>query len=83
MSGGYPTDLSCSPEKASTPGNCYALRFAIGKNSSDKSLLDNIKLFLHPPGEFSFFIEQDTMPNVLRIDFLNLKLILSDLRTKV
>ena len=62
-----------SPEKFSTPGNCYALRFAIGRNESDQSLLDSIRVFVHPPGEFSFFVEQDFMPNVLRIDLLDLK----------
>ena len=30
-------------------------------------------MFLHPPREFSFFVEQDRMPNSLRIDLLNLK----------
>ena len=62
-----------SPEKSSTPGNCYALRFAIGTSQSNQSLLDAITVFLHPPGEFSFFVEQDSMPNSLRIDLLNLR----------
>ena len=62
-----------SPEKPSTPGNCYALRFAIGTSQSNPSLLEEIKVFLHPPGEFSFFVEQDSMPNSLRIDLLNLR----------
>ena len=62
-----------SPGLLSTPGNCYALRLAIGNSQSNESLLDSISVFLHPPGEFSFFKEQDNMPNVLKIDFLNLR----------
>ena len=65
-----------SPQFKSTPGECYSIRIGIGdksKNFSD-DYLDNLKIFLHEPNEFMYFIEQNDMPNSVKIDLKNLRL---------
>ena len=48
----------------------YSLRIAIGNYSDPHSFaqMEKVKIFLHPPGKFVYFTEQDDMPNNLRIN---------------
>ena len=63
-----------SPEKKSTPGNCYTIRVGLGNTKIEKStkLLETLQVFLHPQGKFIFYKEQDQMPDNLKIDILSL-----------
>ena len=50
-------------------------RLALG-NSNEKdsvTLLENLEIFLHEPGKFIFFREQDQLSNNYRINMNNLK----------
>ena len=64
-----------SPSMKSTPGNCYSLRIGLGNSFKDENtkLLENIQVFLHPPGKFIYFKEQDRMPDNFKIDLLSLQ----------
>ena len=64
-----------SPQFKSTPGECYSIRIGIGdksKNFSD-DYLENLKIFLHEPNEFMYYIEQNDMPNSVKIELKNLR----------
>ena len=59
----------------------YILRFnffriALGNTSNNASVdqMEKVKIYLHEPGKFTFFTEQDKMPNNLKIDHLKLQL---------
>ena len=50
-------------------------RIALGNHSDLRSInqMEKIKVFLHPKGSFKFYIEQDSMPNSLKIYDTNLQ----------
>ena len=45
-------------------------RLAIGNNSNPKSesQMAGVKIFFHERGKFNFFMEQDTMANIMKIE---------------
>ena len=45
-------------------------RLAIGNNSNPKSesQMERVKIFFHERGKFNFFMEQDTMANIMKIE---------------
>ena len=51
-------------------------RIALGNISNNASVdqIKSIKIYLHEPGKFLFFSEQDKMPNNVKIDPLKLQL---------
>ena len=53
----------------------FYLRIAIGNKTDQVSSeqMDNITIFLHVPGKFIYFVEQDHMPNNYKIYNLKLK----------
>ena len=53
-----------------------SFRIALGNTSNNASIdqMDEVKIYLHEPGKFTFFTEQDKMPNNLKIDHLKLQL---------
>ena len=63
-----------SPLKMSTPGNCYSIRIGLGNSWIEKNtkLLETFQVFLHPPGKFIYYKEQDQMPDNLKIDIFSL-----------
>ena len=46
------------------------LRIALGNNTNNASLqqMDGLKIYLHEPGKFLFFSQQDNMPNNIKIE---------------
>ena len=48
--------------------SCF--RIAIGNKTKEKSVeqMEHIKIFLHEKGKFSFFYEQDEMPDSYKIE---------------
>ena len=40
----------------------------IFSNSKSKSQMDKIKIFFHEQGKFNFFMEQDTMANIIKLE---------------
>ena len=45
-------------------------RLAVGNisNSKSKAQMDKVKIFLHEQGKFNFFMEQDSMANIMKIE---------------
>ena len=50
----------------------HLFRIALGNYSDPHSLaqMERARVFLHPPGKFSFFTEADSMPDNYKIDHL-------------
>ena len=46
------------------------LRIALGNNTNNASLqqIDGLKIYLHEPGKFLFFSQQDNMPNNIKVE---------------
>ena len=45
-------------------------------NNASLAQLDDLKIYLHEPGNFFFFSQQDNMPNNLKIEHSMLRLYL-------
>ena len=57
-------------------GGVNFFRIALGNISNNASVeqMKSVKIYLHEPGKFLFFSEQDKMPNNVKIDPLKLQL---------